>query len=117
LLTDTLGFSPGSAREVERIAKQHGEGLEARPAEETRPERKVRRLGSKPRAQYCLAIDGVMIAGLADAATHRLNWHEVKLATGFDPRHLQPSFYVAGREEAEDFGKRLWSQSGTAGVG
>ena len=110
LLTDTLGFSPCSAREVERIAKQHGQGLEARPTEQTRPERKARRLSSKPRAQYCLAIDGVMIAGLPDAASHCVNWHEVKLATGFDPRQIQPSFYVAGREEAEGFGKRLWRQ-------
>ena len=110
LLTDTLGFSPCSAREVERIAKQHGQGLEARPAEQTRLERKVRGMGSKPRARYCLAIDGVMIAGLVDAASHCVPWHEVKLAAGFDPRQLQPSFYVAGREEADGFGKRLWSQ-------
>jgi len=111
LLSDTLGFSPCSAREVERIAKQHGQGLEASSrAEQTRPERKVRGMGSKPQAQYCLAIDGVMIAGLVDGASHCVPWHEVKLAAGFDPRQIQPSFYVAGREEAEGFGKRLWSQ-------
>lgn len=109
LLTDTLGFAPCSAREVERIAKQHGQELEASPAGQTGSERKVRRLGCKPRAQYCLAIDGVMIAGLPDPTSHCVNWHEVKLAAGFDPRQIQPAFYVAGREEAEGFGKRLWS--------
>jgi hypothetical protein len=110
LLTDTLGFSPCSAREVERIAKQHGQGLEARLAEQSGPERRMTRPGSTARVHYCLAIDGVMIAGLADAASHCVQWHEVKLAAGFDPRQIQPSFYVAGREEAEGFGKRLWSQ-------
>jgi Uncharacterised protein family (UPF0236) len=116
LLTDTLGFAPCSAREVERIAKQHGAWLEEGQAEGSRPEPKVRRTGSKPRAQYCLAIDGVMIAGLPDTDTHCVNWHEVKLATGFDPRQIQPPFYVAGREEAEGFGKRLWGQIGQHGL-
>jgi hypothetical protein len=112
LLTDTLGFNPCSAREVERIAKQHGKMLEERQSESSGPEHKVGRTNPKPgsRSRYCLAIDGVMIAGLPDTDTHCVNWHEVKLATGFDPRQLQPPFYVAGREDAEGFGKRLWGQ-------
>jgi len=112
LLTDTLGFNPCSAREVERIAKQHGKMLEERQSESSGPEPKVGRTNPKPgsRSRYCLAIDGVMIAGLPDTDTHCVNWHEVKLATGFDPRQLQPPFYVAGREDAEGFGKRLWGQ-------
>jgi hypothetical protein len=110
LLTDTLGFSPCSAREVERIAKQHGQALETGKGREGRAKPKAGRVGAKPRAVYCLAIDGVMIPGLPDGDSHRVNWHEVKLATGFDPRDIRPPFYVAGREEAEAFGKRLWSQ-------
>jgi Uncharacterised protein family (UPF0236) len=110
LLTDTLGFSPCSAREVERIAKQHGQALETGAARESRPVPKDGRAGVKPRAIYCLAIDGVMIPGLPDADSHRVSWHEVKLATGFDPADIRPPFYVAGREEVEAFGKRLWGQ-------
>jgi hypothetical protein len=105
LLTDTLGFSPCSAREVERLAKQHGQALEGWPAVEQTKKPKL--VG---RGIYCLAIDGVMIPGLPDLDQHCLNWHEVKLAAGFDPRRIRPSFYVAGREEAESFGKRLWHQ-------
>lgn len=110
LLTDTLGFSPCSAREVERIAKQHGQALETGIAREGKAKPKVGRVSGKPPAVYCLAIDGVMIAGLPDPDSHQVNWHEVKLAAGFDPRDLRPPFYVAGREEADAFGKRLWSQ-------
>jgi hypothetical protein len=110
LLTDTLGFSPCSAREVERIAKQHGQALETARAREFQAKPKVGRVRGKPAAVYCLAIDGVMIAGLPNPDSHRVNWHEVKLAAGFDPRKLGPPFYVAGREEADAFGKRLWGQ-------
>lgn len=110
LLSDTLGFSPCSAREVERIAKQHGQALETGAARENRAVPKAGRAGIQPRAIYCLAIDGVMIPGLPDADSHRVNWHEVKLAAGFDPPDLRPPFYVAGREEADAFGKRLWGQ-------
>jgi hypothetical protein len=53
LLTDTLGFSPCWAREVERLAKQHGQALEVWPAREPRAKRK-----SVGRGIYCLAIDG-----------------------------------------------------------
>jgi hypothetical protein len=107
LLTDTLGFAPCSAREVERVAKQHGTVLEE---EQSEGKPKVKPKSGKPRAKYCLAIDGVMIAGLPEADTHRVSWHEVKLATGFDPRQIQSPFYVAGREDVESFGKRLWAQ-------
>jgi hypothetical protein len=110
LLTDTLGFTPCSAREVERIAKQNGRVLEARQPDRSRQEATVRPRSAKRAAHYCLAIDGVMIAGLPDADTHCINWHEVKLATGFDPRQLQQPFYVAGRDNAQDFGTRLWGQ-------
>lgn len=110
LLTDTLGFSPCSAREVERIAKQHGQVLETGARRENTARAKADRKGCKPRAVYCLAVDGVLIPGLPDADSHRVNWHEVKLATGFDFRGLRPPFYVAGREEVEAFGKRLWGQ-------
>lgn len=116
LLTDTLGFSPCSAREVERIAKQHGQVLEAGATRQDTAKPKAGRAGGKSRAIYCLAIDGVMIPGLPDADTHRLNWHEVKLAAGFDPRNIRPPFYVAGREEVEAFGKRLWGQLDERGL-
>lgn len=105
LLTDTLGFSPCSAREVERLAKQHGQALEGWQAVE--PREKPKAVG---RGIYCLAIDGVMIPGLPDLDQHCLNWHEVKLAAGFDPGQIRAPFYVAGREEAESFGRRLWHQ-------
>jgi len=105
LLTDTLGFSPCSGREVERLAKRHGQALEGWQAVEMRAKPKA-----PGRGIYCLAIDGVMIPGLPDLDQHCLNWHEVKLAAGFDPRRIRTPFYVAGREEAESFGKRLWHQ-------
>lgn len=56
LLTDTLGFNPCSAREVERIAKQHGKVLEERQTSRSAPEPKVGPRASKRRAQYCLAL-------------------------------------------------------------
>src|SRR6266705_3939145 len=65
---------------------------------------------ARQQAKYCLAIDGTMIIGLPDSTTHRLCWHEVKLAVGFDPQEVRLPFYVAGREDAESFGQRLWQQ-------
>jgi len=73
-LSDTLGFPPCSAREVERLAKQHGRALEGCP--DVKPRGKPKTVG---RGIYCLAIDGVMIPGLPDVEQHSLNWREVKL--------------------------------------
>ncbi len=104
LVRDPLGFTPCSAREVERIAKRQGERMEeAGPA---------LREGRVKRAKkvYCLAMDGTMIPGLPDPQQHRLQWHEVKLAAVFDPRGLEASFYVAAPEEADRFGRRLWRE-------
>lgn len=108
LLTDTLGFSPCSAREIERIAKEHGLKVEESKFTDKPASRKQSRQQRKP--TYCLAIDGVMIPGLPDAQEHRLSWHDVKLAVMTETRGIGESIYVAGREEAERFGKRLWSQ-------
>ena len=109
LLTDTLGFTPCSAREIERIAKEHGARIEdltsgltlpdLAPAAPVKPRRKAR---------YGLAIDGAMIAGLPDPDTHRLAWHDVKVGVVFDSHKLDPPSYIAGREPAEPFGERLW---------
>ena len=106
LLSDTLGFTPCSARELERVAQCHGAQFEM-PKEagsagwRGRPAR-----AAKPR--YGLAIDGTMIPGLVNEEQHRVEWHEVKVATIFDLRQIEPSFYVAGREDADQFGERLW---------
>ena len=108
LLSDTLGFSPCSAREAERVAQRHGQLIEqsqSLAANDRGPRSKPGR-----KARYCLAIDGVMIPGLPDAVEHCLRWHDVKLAVGFDPGKVRPPFYVAGREDAEKFGQRLWYQ-------
>jgi hypothetical protein len=51
-----------------------------------------------------------MIPGLPDPVQHCLNWHDVKLAVGFDPKEVREPFYVAGREDNESFGARLWQQ-------
>jgi hypothetical protein len=91
LLSDTLGFTPCSAREAERVVQGHGERLE--------PQQEAVRSGplgrslraSKPR--YCLALDGTMIPGLVNEAQHRVEWHEVKIAILFDPRQIESSFY------------------------
>lgn len=108
LLSDSLGFKPCSAREIERIADQHGERIE-----------QMKHLGDfKPAAEamahkkdhYCLAIDAGMIPGLPDPERHRLNWHDVKLAVAFDAKKIAASFYVAGREDATRFGGRLWRE-------
>jgi len=106
LLSDTLGFTPCSARELERVAQGHGARLEpskeaGSPGPFCRPAR-----AAKPR--YGLAIDGTMIPGLVNEEQHRVEWHEVKIATLFDLRQIEPSFYVASREDADGFGERLW---------
>jgi len=104
LLKDTLGFSPCSSREIERVAVYHGEQMDksSSVAGEIRPQR--------AKKIYCLAIDGVMIPGLPDPQEHRILWHEVKLATVFDPRDIEPPFYVASTEDSDEFGQRLWSE-------
>jgi len=109
LLNDTLGFTPCSAREAERVAQRHGERLEQQKAALTTPRRLSRPAGVSKRL-YCLAIDGTMIPGLVNEEQHRVEWHEVKVATIFDPRQIESSFYVAGREDADRFGERLWRE-------
>ncbi len=108
LLSDTLGFTPCSAREAERVATCHGERLEQRVAQPSSS--KLPRPARGSQRTYCLAIDGTMIPGLVNKEQHRVEWHEVKLAILFDPREIEPSFYVAGREDAEGFGERLWRE-------
>lgn len=109
LLTDTLGFSPCSAREIERIAKEHGLKIEgSKLTEDPTSPKRYSKQQRKP--TYCLAIDGVMIPGLPDADEHRLNWHDVKLAVMTESRGIGEPIYVAGREGAERFGKRLWGE-------
>ena len=107
LLTDTLGFVPCSAREIERVADRHGQHLERLQSQGQILQ--VSSGKSLPKA-YCLAIDGVMIPGLPDPVQHCLNWHDVKLAVAFDPRQVREPFYVAGREDNVCFGSRLWRQ-------
>lgn len=108
LLRDTLGFTPCSAREVERVAGRHGQLLEQSAPLSAAPQ--------PGKVKYCLAIDGTMIPGLPDAVEHRLRWHEVKLAVGFDPHQVRAPFYVAGREDTEHFGQRLWQQLQSRGL-
>ncbi len=110
LLRDTLGMSPCSSREIERIANQHGAQMDV-PESVSAPV--VRK---SPRKVYCLAIDGTMIPGLPDPHTHRLEWHEVKLATVFDPRDIERPFYVASLEKSEVFGLRLWKELQSRGM-
>lgn len=106
LLSDTLGFEPCSAREIERIADQHGHRIEV-----MRRERKMcPAVLPDKKDRYCMAIDAGMIPGLPDPESHRLEWHDVKLAVVFDPKKIAQAFYVAGREDAEKFGKRLWTE-------
>ncbi len=110
LLRDTLGFAPCSSREIERIAFSHGEQMDnpSSVAGEIRSQR--------AKKIYCLAIDGVMIPGLPDPQEHRIRWHEVKLAAVWDPRGIEPSFYVAGTEDCDKFGERLWDEFETRGM-
>lgn len=116
LLNDTLGFTPCSAREIERIAKEHGQRIENSQFEEKAAEQK-QDTRTQRNIRYCLAIDGVMIPGLPDAQQHRLNWHDVKIAVMTDPRGIKNSIYVAGREDATTFGKRLWHRIERFGLG
>lgn len=51
-----------------------------------------------------------MILGLPDPQQHRVIWHEVKLATVFDPRQIKSSFCAAAAEDSETFGQRLWNE-------
>lgn len=103
LLQDTLGFSPCCSRQMERMAATHGAGMEAQPhVGQSHPQR--------PQKVYCLALDGTMIPGLPDPQQHRLLWHEVKVATVWDLRQIEAPFYVAGLEDAEHFGQRLWQE-------
>lgn len=106
LLRDILGFRPCSAREIERIANKHGEKLEKQICAEPVSDATATR-NSKSR-KYFLMIDGAMIPGLPDPVEHKLAWHDVKLAVGIDPTDVQMPFYVAGREDVDRFGKRLW---------
>lgn len=107
LLADTLGFLPCSAREIERVAKSQGRQME------DWADKEMASIDGKgptrlPKPVYVLAIDGTMIPGLPHPQQHRLDWHEVKLAPIFDSRAIEPSLYVAGREDAEHLGERLW---------
>jgi hypothetical protein len=106
LLSDTLGFTPCSAREAERVVQGHGERLEQ--PQEVVSSGPLGRSAGAAKPHYCLAIDGTMIPGLVNEEQHRVEWHEVKVATLFDPREIESSFYVAGREDADRFGERLW---------
>ncbi len=108
LLSDSLGFEPCSARETERIANEHGRRIEQMRSKGELGPGADRALNKKDR--YCMAIDAGMIPGLPNPDTHRLDWHDVKLAVVFDPKKIAEPFYVAGREDAEKFGKRLWAE-------
>lgn len=110
LLRDTLGFVPCSPREVERVAMCHGEQMD-------KPNSVAGGIRSqRAKKIYCLAIDGVMIPGLPDPQEHRISWHEVKLAVVWDPRGIEPSFYVADTEDCDKFGQRLWSEFEARGM-
>jgi hypothetical protein len=106
LLHDTLGFSPCSAREVERIAKKHGARIERLAAGQSVAVVSQRKKRPKPR--FITAIDAAMIPGLPDPETHCLAWHDVKVAVVFDARKLVSTSYVAGREQVTGFSDRFW---------
>ena len=110
LLRDTLGFTPCSSREIERIADSHGKQMDtpSSVAGEVRSKR--------TKKIYCLAIDGVMIPGVPDPQEHRILWHEVKLAAVFDVRDIEPSFYVADTADSDTFGRRLWREFESRGM-
>ncbi len=110
LLKDTLGFTPCSSREIERIANRHGKEM----AKLSEPSSSVKRTRAKQ--VYCVAIDGTMIPGLPDPQDHRLIWHEVKLASVIDARDIEAPFYVASTEKAEAFGMQLWSELESRGM-
>jgi hypothetical protein len=111
LLKDTLGFTPCSSREIERIADRHGAEIGklvmTAPSIEKRP---------RPKKIHCVAIDGTMIPGLPDPQDHRLMWHEVKLATVIDARNIEDPYYVASTGNAEVFGLQLWSELDPMGM-
>jgi hypothetical protein len=110
LLTDTLGFTPCSAREVERIANAHGEAMGA-PTETSSPAQ------CRGRKKFLhLSMDGTMIPGLADPQEHRLRWHEVKVATVEDVRGMDAPFYVASTGDAVTFGKQLSDEMQSRGM-
>ena len=110
LLTDTLGFAPCSAREIERIANTHGAAMG------NSPEANAPRLGRRKGRHFHLTIDGTMIPGLPDPEEHRLRWHEVKLAALEDVSDIEAPLYVASTENAEEFGKKLWDELQSKGV-
>lgn len=110
LLRDTLGFVPCSSREIERIANRHGGQMD-----QTKQAKGVSGSG-RAKKVYCLAIDGTMIPGLPDPQEHRLIWHEVKLATVFDPRDIEAPLYVAAAEDSGAFGRRLWHEFESRGM-
>ena len=111
LLKDTLGFTPCSAREIERIANRHGHQMGELAVT---PPSIGKRSGAKK--LHCVAIDGTMIPGLPDPQNHRLIWHEVKLATMMDIRDIEAPFYVASTEKAEIFGSQLWRELALRGM-
>jgi hypothetical protein len=111
LLTDTLGFVPCSAREIERIANVHGAAM-GEPPEAKPLEKSVRRNGK----YLHLSMDGTMIPGLANPQEHRLRWHEVKVATVEDVRGIDAPFYVASTGDAEAFGKQLCEELQSKGI-
>ena len=106
LLGDTLGFEPCSTREIERIADQHGNRIEQMRGKGQLSPASL----ANQKDHYCMAIDAGMIPGLPNPDSHRLDWHDVKLAVVFDPKKIAEPFYIAGREDAEKFGKRLWTE-------
>ena len=110
LLTDTLGFAPCSAREIERIAKAHGAAM-GEPTEMSC----TAHGGSKGKRLH-LTMDGTMIPGLADPQEHRIKWHEVKVAAVVDARNIDAPFYVASMGDAEAFGKQLWKEIQSKGM-
>ncbi len=111
LLKDTLGFTPCSSREIERIANRHGNEMEKLAVTPSAIEK-------RPRSKkfHCVAIDGTMIPGLPDPQDHRLIWHEVKLATIMDVRDIEQPFYVASTENADGFGSQLWRELDLRGM-
>jgi hypothetical protein len=110
LLTDTLGFAPCSAREIERIANMHGAAMG------DSPEVSLPTLGRRKGKHFHLAMDGTMIPGLPDPKEHRLKWHEVKLAVIEDVRDIDAPLYVASTGNAEAFGKQLWDELHSRGM-
>jgi hypothetical protein len=109
LMRDTLGMSPCSAREIERIATSHGSRMDKPTRAESGKQQPRRRT-------YCVAIDGTMVPGLPDPSEHRVVWHEVKLATLFDAGDVEAPFYVAGLEGPAAFGQRLWGELESRGL-